>query len=33
MDGHHTVLFTSGWSADYFNELNPKVPLSALPPR
>ena len=33
MDGHHTVLFNSGWSADYFLELNPKVPLSDLPPR
>ncbi|MBL6764825.1 MAG: peptide chain release factor 3 [Verrucomicrobiae bacterium] len=32
MDGHHVALFTSGWSADYFNELNPKVPLSPLPP-
>lgn len=32
MDGHHVVLFTSSWSADYFNELNSATKLEALPP-
>lgn len=32
MDGHQVVLFTSTWSADYFNELNSAVTLAPLPP-
>jgi len=33
LDGNRVVLFTSAWSADYFNELNPGVKLAPLPPR
>lgn len=32
MDVHWVVLFTSGWSADYFSELNAGVQLDTLPP-
>ena len=33
MDGHFVILFTSSWSADYFNELNSGIELTPLPPR
>ena len=31
MGRHPVVLFPNDWSADYFTQTNPKVPLSALP--
>jgi peptide chain release factor 3 len=31
-DNHPAVLFSSEWSANYFAETNPKVPLRSLPP-
>lgn len=32
MAQHPVVLFANEWSANYFGQTNPKVPLSALPP-
>ena len=32
VQGKPVALFTTEWSANYFIETNPKVPVSALPP-
>jgi peptide chain release factor 3 len=31
-EGHEVVLFATEWAADYFNQTNPKIMLSKLPP-